>query len=106
MLSNILFSLSMQQVLQNINCHLIYLLGCYSSQTGTSSSPTDFHMFLLTAFLEEAFIRNIIIIKKGKAVPLQAWNGPEGSRKLRFPDCKTTAQDDDKVRVVQRVPGS
>jgi len=23
---------------------------------------------------------------KGKAVPLQVWSGPEGSRKLRFPD--------------------
>ena len=31
--------------------------------------------------------------KKGKAVPLQAWTGPEGSRKLRFPDFITTAQD-------------
>jgi len=29
---------------------------------------------------------------KGKAVPLQAWTGPEGSRKLRFPDFVTTAQ--------------
>ena len=28
-----------------------------------------------------------------KAVPLQAWSGPEGSRKLRFPDFVTTAQD-------------
>jgi hypothetical protein len=28
---------------------------------------------------------------KGKAVPLQAWSGPEGSRKLRFPDSMTTA---------------
>jgi hypothetical protein len=26
---------------------------------------------------------------KGKAIPLQAWTGPEGSRKLRFPDFKT-----------------
>jgi hypothetical protein len=26
---------------------------------------------------------------KGKAVPLQAWTGPEGSRKLRLPDFKT-----------------
>jgi hypothetical protein len=33
---------------------------------------------------------------KGKAVPLQAWSGPEGSRKLRFPDFMTTAQDDGK----------
>jgi len=30
---------------------------------------------------------------KGKAVPLHAWTGPEGSRKLRFPDFVTTAQD-------------
>ena len=34
---------------------------------------------------------------KGKAVPLQAWSGPEGSRKLRFPDFLTTAQDGGKV---------
>jgi hypothetical protein len=34
---------------------------------------------------------------KGKAVPLQAWSGPEGSRKLRFPDFMTTAQDGSKV---------
>jgi hypothetical protein len=34
---------------------------------------------------------------KGKAVPLQAWSGPEGSRNLRFPDFMTTAQDGGKV---------
>jgi hypothetical protein len=34
---------------------------------------------------------------KGKAVPLQACRGPEGSRKLRFPDFVTTAQDGGKV---------
>jgi len=28
-----------------------------------------------------------------KTVPLQAWSGPEGARKLRFPDLVTTAQD-------------
>ena len=30
---------------------------------------------------------------KSKAVPLQGWIGPEGSRKLRLPDFVTTAQD-------------
>ena len=35
--------------------------------------------------------------KKRKAVPLQAWSGPEDSRKLRFPDFMTTAQDGVKV---------
>jgi len=30
---------------------------------------------------------------KGKAVPLQAWAGPKGSRKWRFPHFVTTAQD-------------
>jgi hypothetical protein len=34
---------------------------------------------------------------KGTAVPLQAWSSPEGSRKLRFPDYMTTAQDGGKV---------
>jgi hypothetical protein len=35
--------------------------------------------------------------KKGKAVPLQAWSDPEGSRNLRFPDFMTTAKDGGKV---------
>jgi len=35
----------------------------------------------------------IYIFVKGKAVPLQARRGPRGSRKLRFPDFVTTAQD-------------
>jgi hypothetical protein len=26
---------------------------------------------------------------KGKAIPLQAWTGPEGSRRLRLPDFMT-----------------
>jgi hypothetical protein len=34
---------------------------------------------------------------KGKSVPLQAWRGPEGCRKLRFPDFVTAAQDGGKV---------
>ena len=34
---------------------------------------------------------------KGKAVPLQASIGPEGSRKLSFPDFMPTAQDGGKV---------
>jgi hypothetical protein len=34
---------------------------------------------------------------KGKAVQLQAWSGPEVSRKLRFPDFLTKAQEGGKV---------
>jgi hypothetical protein len=41
---------------------------------------------------------------KGKAVPLQAWNGPECSRKLRFPDFMTTAQDVGKVASLTHRP--
>ena len=37
------------------------------------------------------------VANKGKSVPLQAWSGPEGSRKLRFPDFMTTAQGASKV---------
>jgi len=30
-----------------------------------------------------------VVIIKGKAIQLQAWTGPEGSRRLRLPDFKT-----------------
>jgi len=39
----------------------------------------------------------LILRIKGKAVPLQAWTGPEGSGKLGLPDFVTTAQDGGKV---------
>jgi hypothetical protein len=39
----------------------------------------------------------LVPVLKKRAVPLQAWSGPEGSRKLRFPDFLTTAQDGGKV---------
>ena len=42
--------------------------------------------------------------KKGKAVPLHAWSGPQGSRKLRFPDYMTMAQDGGKVVILTHRP--
>ena len=38
---------------------------------------------------------------KGKAVPLQAWTGPEGSRKLWLPDYVTTAQDSGRLSALR-----
>jgi len=39
-------------------------------------------------------VRNLtpiqLLLDKCTAVPLQVWSGPEGSRKLRFPDFMTT----------------
>jgi len=52
----------------------------------------DFPIFLKKIELEQ--LQKHV---KTKAVPLQAWSGPEGSRKLRFPDFMTTAQDGGKV---------
>jgi hypothetical protein len=58
----------------------------------------------------------VVIYIYGKAVQLQAWSGPEGFRKLRFPDFMTTAQDGGNIYMVkqssnrpglaQRVPGN
>ena len=41
---------------------------------------------------------------KSKAVPLQAWSDPEGSRKLSFPEFMATAQDGDKVASLTHRP--
>jgi len=38
---------------------------------------------------------------KSKAVPLEAWTGPEASRKLRFPHFTTTAQDGGRLSVLR-----
>jgi hypothetical protein len=46
-------------------------------------------MHLETALIYSAWKGNV----KSKAVPLQAWSDPEGSRKLKFPDFMTTTQD-------------
>ena len=51
-------------------------------KTGVQSAPETYQEHLTTTDS-----------KKGKADPLQAWTGPEGSGKLRFPDFVTTAQD-------------
>jgi len=53
---------------------------------GKASYPAD--------YLRPLGLHTVLSIKKkGKSVPLQAWTGPEGSRKLMFPDFVTTAQD-------------
>jgi len=46
--------------------------------------------------MKDSFLRYVTPYE-GKAVPLQACSGPKGSRKLRFPDFMTTAQDGGKV---------
>ena len=38
-----------------------------------------------------------VYLYRGKAIPLQAWRGPDGSRKLMYSDFMTTAQDGGKV---------
>ena len=61
-------------------------------------TPTDFFFapLIVKTFKNERNF-NCMVLGKGKAVPLQAWSGPEGFRKLRFPDFMTTAQDGGKV---------
>ena len=49
------------------------------------------HTYLGSFLLDLEKIRKLYIgTGKGKAIPLQAWTGPEGSRRLRLPDFKTT----------------
>jgi len=57
-------------------------------------------ILILSVIIEETFLSPTFTglhVKKGKAVPLQACSGPEGSRKFRFPDFMTMAQDGGKV---------
>jgi hypothetical protein len=60
-----------------------------STVTWTSEIVTTPWFKVVISDSDRIFLQN----EKGKAVPLQAWGGPEGSRKLRFPDFVKTAQN-------------
>jgi hypothetical protein len=47
-------------------------------------------LILLASYSQTDMMYTIAVCKgKGKAIPLQAWTDPEGSRRLRLPDFKT-----------------
>jgi len=72
----------------------------YSMHT-TSKAPRVLGWTLTSSRTEAVIVQNDTSTPqskgKGKAVPLQGWSGPDGSRKLRFPDYMTTAQDGGKI---------
>jgi hypothetical protein len=87
----------------------------------SSLSPCNFHQLLHLVQVNSQLIQPSAMFRnrrkhlvsfvtvctvKGKcnAVPLRAWSGPEGSRKLRFSDYMTTAQDGGKVVNLTHLP--
>jgi len=87
--------------------HLIEGISVNSNRIGWGTGPqVVFQMKVLEFFTDNnSSCRNMFLastqpiteISKDKAVPLQARSGPEGSRKLRFPDFVTMAQDGGRV---------
>jgi hypothetical protein len=67
----------------------IYIYLCDSGGTGFDKVQNERHLWTLATLQ--------VVGKVKQSAPLQAWSGPEGSRKLRFPDFMTTAQDGGKV---------
>ena len=63
----------------------------YNSDINSAYKAFGCRLFLAFILGLHTFI--YIYKVEGKAVPLQAWSDPDGSRKLRFPDFMTTAQE-------------
>ena len=57
------------------------------------SYPADIYIYMYIYIYIHVHIYTCIYKGKSKSVSLQVRRGPEGSRKLRFPDFMTTAQD-------------
>jgi len=78
--------LNSDHVLANISLFCGYL------QLETCNDAKVLYVFDVkyVSFFSASFVLKSV---SSKAVPLQAWSGPEGSRKLRFPDFMTTAQE-------------
>ena len=80
-------------------------IGVYGNgiQIRPLNSALEHKTYFLSIFL--VMINTVAVKGKGKAVPLQTWSGPDSSRKLRFPDYMTTAQDGGKfVSLTHRPP--
>ena len=65
---------------------LMYLGICCLRSRNVAFVPSN------VCWTEETLFHSLHLYK-GKAVPLQAWTGPKGSRKLRLSDFMTMAQD-------------
>jgi hypothetical protein len=81
---------------------MVVSVTCESTARYSSRCPTDSFIRLFVSdvtIIYPTFMDFVVVTlaKKCKAVPLQAWSGPEVSRKLMFPDFMTTAQDGGKV---------
>jgi len=64
----------------------------YSSSENCLGSEQNQDTFVLCTHVNKYILK--------RSVPLQAWKGPEGSRKIRFPDFVTTAQDGGRLSVL------
>jgi hypothetical protein len=72
--------------------HALSSIPCQKLRVTSIDVEKASHILTVNLFSPFPFTPHLLISKdKGKAVPLQAWSGPEGSRKLRFPDYMTTA---------------
>ena len=81
-------------------------LHCAQTQNNIHDLPCLYNgaIVLKTIFKSIAIFRKLKLLVKGKAVPLEASGGPEGSRKLRLPDYMTTTQDSGKVVSLKHRP--
>jgi len=65
---------------------MLFPLPCWVSMILIHRWPLDVPMCGISATYTESTTDH-----KGKAIPLQAWTGPEGSRRLRLSDFKTVS---------------
>jgi len=89
--------------------HKFRIYNTYYFSTATVVTRTRLDITFIRTFLSLPWVNLFWIFMQfteceGKSVPLQAWSGTEGSRKLRFPDFVTTAQDGGKVVILTYRP--
>ena len=75
-----------QHNLQRAGVYIFLRTDQYSNKTDSSHHCKEKDLEICAIKLQNEAFHFIV---KGKLIPLQAWTGPEGSRRLRLPDFKT-----------------
>ena len=95
--NNIWFKMQKECYIDNIRYFYTYASEVFVTKSNCSFHGHGFFQFFYNYFRKCVYVNTVYKGEKGKAIPLQAWRGPESSRRLRLQISRQSAHEGGKV---------